>query len=499
MEGTTSRWGRKGDSDWWTALQALGMMVFAPVLVWWFVYSCTDHDCSLIRSSQALITMYKYDGLSSLVSLLDFTHIVTREAVILWASWLLLQFLLYSYVPGPRDHGQPTPAGYTLLYVTNGWRCWWLTHILSIALLAFTGIELAPVMARRWTQLFWIANISGFALTILAYIKASVAPTHPNDNKWSGSFLYDLFMGVEHNPRLTSHPYSFDFKLFFNGRPGIIAWTLINFCFACTQFVRFGFVSNAMILVNLLQALYVLDFFWNEGWYLRTIDITHEHFGFYLAWGDQCWLPFMYTLQGLFLSTHPVELSLLGFISILLLGVGGYVLFRAVNANKDRFRKEMTRLERMSIGERKTGELKEEMQRRSIGDEPFPEFGEGVTYRGLEVRQLSHYRTWGRPTLFLPATYHTGVGNERRRSHLLLSGFWGLSRHFNYLGDLMLSAAMCLPCGFTHLLPYFYIIFMTVLLLHRVARDDEKCRQKYGKAWEIYCKLVPYKICPYIY
>jgi len=34
------------------------------------------------------------------------------------------------------------------------------------------------------------------------------------------------------------------------------------------------------------QAIYVVDFFANEDWYLRTIDICHDHFGFYLAWGD---------------------------------------------------------------------------------------------------------------------------------------------------------------------------------------------------------------------
>jgi 7-dehydrocholesterol reductase len=37
----------------------------------------------------------------------------------------------------------------------------------------------------------------------------------------------------------------------------------------------------------------VVDFFINEDWYLRTIDIAHDHFGFYLAWGDVVWLPFM--------------------------------------------------------------------------------------------------------------------------------------------------------------------------------------------------------------
>jgi 7-dehydrocholesterol reductase len=44
--------------------------------------------------------------------------------------------------------------------------------------------------------------------------------------------MYDLFMGVEHNPRLGEW---FDFKLFFNGRPGIVGWTVSNFSFAAKQ------------------------------------------------------------------------------------------------------------------------------------------------------------------------------------------------------------------------------------------------------------------------
>lgn len=39
-----------------------------------------------------------------------------------------------------------------------------------------------------------------------------------------GSMIYDMYMGIELNPRIGD---SFDFKLFTNGRPGIIAWTLM--------------------------------------------------------------------------------------------------------------------------------------------------------------------------------------------------------------------------------------------------------------------------------
>jgi 7-dehydrocholesterol reductase len=40
-----------------------------------------------------------------------------------------------------------------------------------------------------------------------------------------GSILYDMYMGIELNPRFGRY---FDFKLFTNGRPGIIAWTLMS-------------------------------------------------------------------------------------------------------------------------------------------------------------------------------------------------------------------------------------------------------------------------------
>ncbi|KAH0513633.1 Lamin-B receptor [Microtus ochrogaster] len=52
---------------------------------------------------------------------------------------------------------------------------------------------------------------------------------------------------------------------------------------------------------------------------------------------------------------------------------------------------------------------------------------------------------------------------------------------------------------FNHLLPYFYVIYFTLLLFHREARDEHQCKRKYGLAWEKYCQRVPYRILPYVY
>ncbi|KAG7265258.1 LOW QUALITY PROTEIN: hypothetical protein CRUP_022693 [Coryphaenoides rupestris] len=82
---------------------------------------------------------------------------------------------------------------------------------------------------------------------------------------------------------------------------------------------------------------------------------------------------------------------------------------------------------------------------------------------------------------------------------LLVSGWWGVVRHPNYLGDLIMALAWSLPCGFSHLLPWYYMIYFIILLVHRDARDMANCRRKYGSAWDEYCRVVPYRIIPGVY
>lgn len=78
-------------------------------------------------------------------------------------------------------------------------------------------------------------------------------------------------------------------------------------------------------------------------------------------------------------------------------------------------------------------------------------------------------------------------------------GWWGLVRHANYLGDLILSYSVCAACGFDNLLPWTYAIFMTVLLVQRCGRDDTRCTGKYGDDWKKYCDKVKWRLVPGIY
>jgi len=316
-------------------------------------------------------------------------------------------------------------------------------------LLCVSGVIPASIIATNWRGLFICANVFGFVLAAFAYLKAVLAPSHKQDNKFSGSILYDIFMGVEHNPRITDR---FDFKLFFNTRPGMVAWTLIDLSFAAWQYEKLGYVSKEMIAVNIIHFIYDIDLFINESWYTRTIDIQHDHFGFYLAWGDMVWLPFCYTLQAQYLAVRDdISISMPVYIALMSLFTVGYFIFRSVNAQKDTFR-----------------------------------------------NSNGKCMIWGKPAQYITASYVT-IDGTVRESLLLTSGWWGLARHFNYAGDLCICWAVCAVCGTTNILPYFYVIFMTMLLLHRIQRDHERCLAKYGDAWKLYMHKVPWKLFPYLY
>ncbi|KAL3754090.1 hypothetical protein ACJRO7_001352 [Eucalyptus globulus] len=53
------------------------------------------------------------------------------------------------------------------------------------------------------------------------------------------------------------------------------------------------------------------------------------------------------------------------------------------------------------------------------------------------------------------------------RGKLLASGYWGIVRHCNYLGELLLALSFSLPCGLSSPVPYFYPVYLPILLIWR--------------------------------
>ncbi|XP_008287091.1 delta(14)-sterol reductase LBR isoform X1 [Stegastes partitus] len=352
--------------------------------------------------------------------------------------WILFQVLLYILPVGKLSEGMPLRSGERLKYRTNGFFAITVSAVAVVAAV-HQGVDLTYIHSR-FLQLATATFLISVLLSIYLYIRSRyAAPEQRALGGNSGNVVYDFFKGRELNPRIKS----FDLKFFCEMRPGLIGWCLINFAMALAEMKQqeLDAPSYSMILVNLFQLLYVVDGLWNEEAILTTMDLMHDGFGFMLAFGDLVWVPFTYTLQAYYLVSHPNPLSLPAVAAILLLKLVGFYIFRKSNSEKNAFR------------------------------------------RNPSDPKLSHLKT-------IP----TATGKS-----LLVSGWWGVVRHPNYLGDLIMALAWSLPCGFSHLLPWYYMIYFVILLVHRDSRDMSDCRRKYGSAWDEYCRTVRYRIIPRVY
>ena len=88
-------------------------------------------------------------------------------------------------------------------------------------------------------------------------------------------------------------------------------------------------------------------------------------------------------------------------------------------------------------------------------------------------------------------------------TRLLCTGFWGVARHVNYLGEIVQAVALALPGAFvaptlsSATLPWLYPLYYVALFVPRQVDDDEQIRLKYGKtAFDEYVRRVPYRMVP---
>lgn len=204
--------------------------------------------------------------------------------------------------------------------------------------------------------------------------------------------------------------------------------------------------------------------------YLSTIDIALDHFGFNLAWGSSVWLPMIYTSQAQYLAHHPTELPWLQAAGLFGAGVIGYAIFRS--ANNEKFRLRQSRGQCLIWG-REPRTLR-------------------VTYQTADSSEHSSILLCSGKVAFYHRCVHC-MGLIRS-----ISGWWGIVRHPNYVGDLIFSFCTCAGCGFSHILPWSYFLFMASLLIHRCLRDEARCSEKYGESWQAYCKTVRWRLIPWI-
>jgi len=307
------------------------------------------------------------------------------------------------------------------------------------AALLVAALALELVSARAvLAQLGPLLTIATLFAVVAAALTHVAGRRRAHLERSTGNPIYDFYMGTILNPRIGRH----DLKFFFESRIGMGSWGAFAILMPAAELEMHGTLSTAMIVVSLCQLVYIVDFFVFESTLLSMIDIIEENLGFMLWFAFLVWMPFNFTLQQQYvLAAHPT-LPTIAAIALVVLNFAGYFVFRDSNLQKQRFRRDPTR------------------------------------------------PVWGKP----PVTMDTARGTK-----LLISGWWGLARHANYLGDLTMAFAWCLACGFGSIVPYFYVLYFAPLLLNRERRDHAMCERKYGADWDRYCAKVPYRIVPFVY
>ena len=423
------------------ALGPLFLMLLCPPFVMLMWYTNTALDGSLL----ALWDQMMQHGI--------FQTIIKIWAPYFWGSatawkiiscFIVFELVLMRFLPGKIWEGPITPKGNVPVYKANGFLAFLTT--ITVFCTATFGLDLfsATILYDNLGDIFGALNIFSLLFCALLYLKGRFYPSS-TDAGTTNHILFDYYWGTELYPQVMG----LHLKKFITCRFGMMSWGLLLLSY-CAKQATLGGLANSMVISVALQLLYISKFYiWEHG-YLRSLDIMHDRAGFYICWGCLVWVPCIYTSPSMYLVLHPIQLSL-GW-AALFLSLGTISILINFLADEQRLLTRATN---------------------------------GVC------------KIWGKKPITLVAHYKTDEG-QAKRSILLASGWWGIARHFHYIPELTATFFWSVPALFSHFSPYFYVCFLTILLVDRAFRDDKRCAKKYGKDWDAYCELVPYKMVPFL-
>jgi hypothetical protein len=288
---------------------------------------------------------------------------------------------------------------------------------------------------------FWATRWQGLAgaCTLGLLFTLCLVLTAPSTGK---SLLADLYLGRIENPQWLGGRIDAKMSLYLVGATmlGLNVYSL-----AMHHRRSFpGDPSPGVTLYTALFSFFLLEYLFFERVHLYTYDFFAERVGFKLGWGCLCFYPYFYAV-GLW----------------------------------------------------------------SVADRPNPRaatatlVGATITFclgwslaRGANMQKYAFKRDPGAKFLGCIAPVAITDGDKK----LLVSGFWRVSRHVNYLGEILMATGLTLALGYpgvwaTWLYPLYYV----ALLVPRQMDDDRRCAEKYGPLWEEYRARVPYRIVPGVY
>jgi len=279
-------------------------------------------------------------------------------------------------------------------------------------------------------------GLAGACVIGVAY-SLYVVLTRPSTGR---PLLADLWFGRAQDPQL--HGGLVDAKVWFYLVGAVMVQLNVLSC-AAFHLQNADSINPGFVLSCLMLTWFCFDYLTFEKVHLWTYDYIAERVGFKLGFGCLAFYPYFYPVVLWFTATrpnpgHPVWLVVLWCALFLI----GWTFTRGANMQKYQFK---------------------------------------VTPSGKFL--------WMQP----------GVLTDGQHT-VLASGYWGASRHINYMGEIIQALAIAAVIGYPAVwVVWLYPVYYIGLLFSRQADDDKVCRAKYGALWDDYTSKVKYKIIPFVY
>ena len=311
----------------------------------------------------------------------------------------------------------------------------WYWVHLGLGVFWALGGSLSPLISHFWS-LFIVTNVVAVIITGVLYLQGRREGTLRMEHG-TGLPLPHLVKDLWFGNELNPVWFGVDVKMFMY-QPSLIGVYLFVLAFANLQFDQTGTLTPQMVCFVAFWNVYLWTHYVKEEFMLSTWDVIAENFGFMLVWGDLVYVPYLYCLPGWWIAAETTPWPTWAWASLAAFATLSMVIFRTANWQKERYKRDREAL------------------------------------------------IWGRKA--------EAVGGR-----LLVSGWWGVGRKFNYTGEIGVYLAFSLCAGFDSLWPHLLPLSLIILLAQRAARDDAKCRSKYGELWEQYCARVKFRMVPFIY
>ncbi len=282
----------------------------------------------------------------------------------------------------------------------------------------------------------WACAIGACALGLL-FSAAIVLPAQPHKG-----LAADFYLGRLENPQWGGGRVDAKMYLYLVGAT-MLELNVLSFAAWHVQ-NHAADPSRGVLLYVVLFSFFAAEYLNFEEVHLYTYDFMAERVGFKLGWGCLVFYPFFYPV-GLWsvadLPNPHTPVPLLALSAAIFFS--GWLLSRGANLQKFQFKR----------------------------DPKAKAFGL------LDPQAIS------------------GGGK-----HVLAGGFWRLSRHINYLGEILMAIGLALSLGYPlEVGPWLYPLYYLALLIPRQLDDDRRCAARYGPLWDEYCRRVPSRIIPGVY